>query len=118
MGGRLRRRRCTPPEVEYAFGAGRGPTPRWRHNHDREKVWAYGPKKDHALCATGSLKTPGCHGRRLDACGSNTYPAGAFPACVSPFGVYDQHGNAAEHMNLPPRPEELASRGGDGRRPR
>jgi hypothetical protein len=28
--------------------------------------------------------------------------------------VYDQHGNAAEHMNLPLAPEELASRGGTG----
>jgi formylglycine-generating enzyme required for sulfatase activity len=28
--------------------------------------------------------------------------------------VYDQHGNAAEHMNLPMKPEELGSRGGVG----
>jgi len=28
--------------------------------------------------------------------------------------VYDQHGNAAEHMNLPMKPEELGSRGGSG----
>jgi hypothetical protein len=28
--------------------------------------------------------------------------------------VYDQHGNAAEHMNLPTKPEELASAGGMG----
>jgi hypothetical protein len=27
---------------------------------------------------------------------------------VSPFGVYDQHGNAAEHMSLPLAPRELA----------
>jgi hypothetical protein len=28
--------------------------------------------------------------------------------------VFDQHGNAAEHMNLATKPEELASRGGSG----
>jgi hypothetical protein len=28
--------------------------------------------------------------------------------------VYDQHGNAAEHMNLPMEPSELTSRGGYG----
>ena len=77
-------------------------------------VWAYGPTKDHAQCATGSLKSPTCPDGGYGLCGSNTYPAGAFPECVSPFGVYDQHGNAAEHMNLPLRPEELASRGGLG----
>src|SRR4029079_19284503 len=38
----------------------------------------------------------------------------AFTACVSPFGVYDLHGNVAEHMNLPLGPAELASRGGTG----
>src|SRR5690606_384483 len=36
------------------------------------------------------------------------YPAGSFPECVSPTGVYDQHGNAAEHMSLPVYPKELA----------
>jgi hypothetical protein len=33
---------------------------------------------------------------------------------VSPFGVYDLHGNTAEHMNMPMSIEELASRGGAG----
>jgi len=77
-------------------------------------VWAYGSHKDHAVCATGTPKTAGCLGGGWGQCGSNTYPSGAFPACVSAFGVYDQHGNAAEHMNLPLAPEELASRGGAG----
>jgi formylglycine-generating enzyme len=84
------------------------------HNEDREIVWAYGRTKNHAKCATGSFKTPGCPGGGYDYCGSNTHPAGSFPACVSPFGAYDQHGNVAEHMNLPLRPDELASRGGYG----
>ena len=48
-------------------------------------------------------------------CGSNTFPIGRVSSCMSPFGVYDQHGNVAEHMNLPLKPEEqLASRGGTG----
>jgi sulfatase modifying factor 1 len=101
------------PEVEYEFGKPR-PYATWLHNKAREVRWAYGPAKDHALCGTASAKTPGCEGGRWSTCGTNTYPAGAFPACVSPFGVYDQHGNAAEHMNLPLAPEELASRGGTG----
>ncbi|MBC7140050.1 MAG: hypothetical protein H5U17_15275, partial [Defluviimonas sp.] len=31
--------------------------------------------------------------------------------CRSALGVYDQHGNAAEHMNLPLAPDQMASRG-------
>ena len=100
------------PDQEYAWGRSREEMRRL-HNDGREIVWAYGRTKDHRKCATGSTKTPGCRGG-YDHCGSNTYPAGAFPACVSPFGAYDLHGNAAEHMNLPLRPEELASRGGRG----
>lgn len=101
------------PEVEYAFGQ-RRIMMEYLHNLERKMVWAYGPTKDHALCGTGSKKSPKCLAGGFDRCGSNTYPAGAFPRCVSPFGVYDLHGNAAEHMNLPLRPEELASRGGLG----
>jgi formylglycine-generating enzyme required for sulfatase activity len=33
---------------------------------------------------------------------------------VSPLGVYDQHGNVAEHMNHPMKPEQLGGRGGFG----
>jgi formylglycine-generating enzyme required for sulfatase activity len=101
------------PEDEYAFGGSRSDS-RAKHNAEREIKWAYGAEKNHALCATGSAKTPGCNGGDWNGCGSNTYPAGSFPACVSPFGVYDQHGNAAEHMNLPLSPSELASAGGSG----
>jgi len=100
------------PEVEYVWGPERIETS-YKHNKTREIVWAYGPKKDHSKCATGSRKTPHCGGGYTD-CGSNTYPAGAFPQCVSKLGVYDQHGNAAEHMNLPLKPEELASTGNYG----
>ncbi len=101
------------PEVEYHFEAAR-PYATWLHNESREIVWAYGPKKNDALCAMNSMKSERCDSTGLTRCGSNTYPAGAFPACVSPFGVYDQHGNAAEHMSLPLKPEELGARGGIG----
>jgi formylglycine-generating enzyme required for sulfatase activity len=101
------------PEREYTFGE-RRLQQEYLHNKDRQIVWAYGPKKNHALCATGSSKSPKCYTPSWELCGSNTYPAGAFPECVSSFGVYDQHGNAAEHMNLPLVAEELGSRGGTG----
>ena len=98
---------------EYAWGNDRR-TMRRLHNASRPRVWAYGPEKKHALCATSSYKTPGCPGGGFSACGSNTFPSGAFPDCVSPFGVYDLHGNAAEHMSLPLTPAELTRSGGYG----
>lgn len=101
------------PEQDYAFGQ-RRLMQEYLHNKEREVVWAYGPKKNHALCATGSRKSPKCYAPSWELCGSNTYPAGAFPECVSALGVYDQHGNAAEHMNLPLVADELGSRGGTG----
>lgn len=102
-----------PADSEYEWARARGEAT-WYHNFTRRKVWAYGAEKDHALCATGSMITPGCPGGGWNKCGSNTYPAGAFPACQSRFGVFDQHGNAAEHMNLPIVPGDQASRGDGG----
>jgi formylglycine-generating enzyme required for sulfatase activity len=83
------------------------------HNasHAADKRWSYGPQYRAGVCATGSSKTPGCAGGGWNACGSNTYPAGAFPDCRSPLGVYDLNGNAAEHMNLPLDESQMASRG-------
>lgn len=63
------------------------------------------------VCATGSAKSPSCDGGNFNTCGSNTYPAGSFPQCHSPLGVYDIDGNAAEHMNLPLAEDQMASRG-------
>ena len=100
-------------DAEYEWARARGEAS-WHHNYTREKVWAYGPEKNNALCATGSLITPGCPGGGWNKCGSNTYPAGAFPACQSRFGVFDQHGNAAEHMNLPIVPGDQAGYGDGG----
>jgi len=98
---------------EYTFGKPRL-LQEYLHNKDREMVWAYGKEKNHKLCGTGASKSPKCYAPSWEECGSNTYPAGSFPECVSSFGVYDQHGNAAEHMNLPLVAEELGSRGGTG----
>jgi hypothetical protein len=106
--GTLRR-----PEDEYAFGRSRKDM-KAIHNNNRQRIWAYGPQKNHALCGTASRKSKDCPGGGYKQCGSNTYPAGAFPKCVSRLGVLDQHGNAAEHMNLPLAPEQLGSRGGSG----
>ena len=101
------------PEEEYLFGKPRRES-KEAHNRDREIVWAYGHNKDHSKCGTKSKKNEGCTSSGWKRCGSNTFPAGFFPECKSPFGVYDQHGNTAEHMNLPVKPEELTSHGGAG----
>lgn len=100
------------PSADYFFRPDRKGA-RWMHNKDREIIWAYGAEKDHTKCATGSRKSKKC-GQGFRKCGSNTYPAGAFPECRSKFGVYDLHGNAAEHMNLPLKEEQLGSKGGFG----
>lgn len=90
------------------------------NNKERTKVWAYGKNQNHKLCATGSSKSSGCDKANqtgvgvYQSCGSNTYPAGAFPMCKSALGVYDQHGNAAEHMNLPYSPSEMTIKNGTG----
>jgi sulfatase modifying factor 1 len=102
-----------PPEEEYAFGKPRKEM-KSRHNSSRERIWSYGSERKLELCATNSNKSPTCKPSGFRKCGSNTYPAGAFPQCKSSFGVYDLHGNAAEHMNFPMKLEQLASRGGSG----
>jgi len=101
------------PEDEYFFGKERKDA-KYLHNRDREIRWAYGIKKNHSLCGTSSQKSEGCTSSGWKRCGSNTFPAGSFPECRSPFGVYDLHGNVAEHMNLPLRPEESTIHGGTG----
>jgi hypothetical protein len=83
------------------------------HNqHDAaSKRWSYGPEYQRGICATSSTKTDGCNGGSWTGCGSNTFPAGDFPACHSPLDVYDLNGNAAEHMNLPLNESQMSSRG-------
>jgi len=83
------------------------------HNRKYEptKSWSYGPDYERGVCAAASHKTANCAGGGWSKCGSNTYPTGSFPGCRSPLGVYDLNGNAAEHMNLPLKPDQMASRG-------
>jgi Sulfatase-modifying factor enzyme 1 len=76
-----------------------------------DKRWSYGPEYRTGVCGTSSTKTPGCNGGDFKGCGSNTFPAGDFPDCHSPLGVYDINGNAAESMNLPLNPSQMSSRG-------
>ena len=90
------------------------------HNRKRKVVWAYGDKYNMKLCGSNIAKSPGCDKANISGkgvsknCGSNHFPAGFFPQCKSKFNVYDQHGNAAEHMNLPTKPSEMTSNGGYG----
>lgn len=107
-----------PPDYRFDLAEGvpaNAAVARMRAAHNRayegDKSWSYGPEYQHGICAAGSHKTPGCPGGGWTQCGSNTYPAGDFPDCHSPLGVYDINGNAAEHMNLPLSPGEMASRG-------
>ena len=107
-----------PPDYPFDLARGLAPSAavarmRAARNRieDARKVWAYGPDYRSGICATGSSKSAGCTGGGWQGCGSNTYPAGSFPECRSPLGVYDLHGNAAEHMNLPLEPSQMASRG-------
>jgi len=100
-------------DSEYAWGE-RRIMMQYLHNQHRELVWSYGKEKNHALCATGSKKGPKCITPSWNGCGTNDYPAGSFPECVSPLGAFDLNGNAAEHMNFPRKPEELGSHGGSG----
>jgi len=110
--------RLGPPDYPFALAEGVSPEEgirRMRDAHNRaaagDKRWSYGLDYQRGVCATGSVKTPGCNGGNWKQCGSNTYPAGSFPACHSPLDVYDINGNAAEHMNLPLNPSQMSSRG-------
>jgi formylglycine-generating enzyme required for sulfatase activity len=107
-------------EPDYPFELAKGVNPaegfrrmRRAHNakHDANKVWAYGPEFKKGICGQNSTKAAKCDGGNYKECGSNTYPTGFFPDCRSKLGVYDQHGNAAEHMNLPLNEAQMTSKG-------
>ncbi len=108
-----------PPDYRFDLAEGvsqKDAVARMRSAHNRarkgDRRWAYGEGGyQKGVCAAASRKSPDCNGGGWNRCGSNTYPAGQFPDCRSPLGVYDQHGNAAEHMNLPLKPEQMASEG-------
>lgn len=107
-----------PPDYRWDLARGLAPNAaveRMRAAHNRAdeatKTWSYGPEYSKGVCATSSQKSPGCNGGSWTGCGSNTFPAGDFPECHSPLGVYDLNGNAAEHMNLPLNEREMSSLG-------
>jgi formylglycine-generating enzyme len=102
-----------PESEEYAFGLTREESTE-SHNRRRLRTWlgSLTPLLD--VCGTMATKNVNCWDVTWEQCGSNTYPAGSFPDCVSSFGVYDMLGNVAEHMNLPLSAEQLASRSGLG----
>lgn len=85
----------------------------WRDVHNKKAVrnYAYGPNKKKNICGQNSSKDAKCNGGDWNNCGSNTYPAGYFSECKSKLAVYDQHGNAAEHMNLPLSKDQMSSLG-------
>jgi formylglycine-generating enzyme required for sulfatase activity len=107
-----------PPDYRFDLARGAsmsGAVSRMRAAHNAKygptKRWSYGPAYQRGICAAASTKSPSCNGGGFRRCGSNTYPAGSFPNCASPLGVYDLNGNAAEHMNLPLAPDQMTSAG-------
>jgi hypothetical protein len=106
------------PDYDFDKFVGQAPEAQIRarratHNAiaNKNPVWSYGKERKKGNCAMNSFKADACNGGNWEHCGSNTYPVGSFPECKSALEVFDQHGNAAEHMNLPTKPEEMASRG-------
>lgn len=107
---------------DYRFDLAKGASPnvavaRMASAHNAKykatATWSYGPAYQQGVCASASQKSPGCEGGGWNKCGSNTYPTGDFPQCRSSLGVYDLNGNAAEHMNLPLDPGQMASQGSE-----
>ena len=115
------KRLCDAHEWESACSGTPQPED-WAHlgNASRRKIWAYGDARDPSLCAFGKDKTKGCEAaieanrNVAAACGSNTWPSGHQWRCAGPDGVFDLHGNAAEHMNLARGPKESGASGGSG----
>lgn len=108
----------TPPDYDFAAIKGMGENDavrKLRALHNRKysptKRWAFGKEDKKGICAMASVKSDGCNGGDWKRCGTNTYPTGMFPQCKSELEVYDQHGNAAEHMNLPLAEDQMASKG-------
>ncbi len=100
-------------EPDYRFDLGSVQAMRSAHNqkHGANKSWSYGPAYQKGVCGASGTKSPKCSGGSWPNCGSNTFPAGYFSGCKSALDVYDLHGNAAEHMNLPLNPSQMSSRG-------
>ncbi len=107
-----------PPDYPFDMIRGMGASAavntmrNWHNNHYSSTSGTYSIGAwQSGVCATGSFKNASCNGGSFTGCGSNTYPAGSFPQCQSPLGVFDIDGNAAEHMNLPLAEDQMASAG-------
>jgi sulfatase modifying factor 1 len=80
-----------------------------------DRLYAYGDDLDLDICDTHKPRGPESKctvttaEKAWQTCGTNTEPAGAFPACKSRFGVYDQHGNVAEIMTRVDREKGMVS---------
>ena len=108
-------------DADYRFDLARGKglgdgarAMRRAHNaaYAGKETWSYGGDAyQKGVCAAASSKDKACNGGSFRDCGSNTYPTGSFPGCRSTLGVYDLHGNAAEHMNLPLSADQMTSSG-------
>ena len=128
------------PETEYNFRVDRK-TSQIEHNQKRDIVWSYGKIRDAMTCGTFTQKAPTCYPEQVyegkyaalkrtdpnarepnvyEACGASTWPAGGLAKCSGNlsdrpgFEVFDMHGNAAEHMNLPLSPTQFTRNGGVG----
>ncbi len=92
MNGKGRARESLEPP-DYRFDLAKGVTPeegirRMRIAHNLAYSASTNPgamdlNTKKGVCATSSIKTPGCNGGSWTGCGSNTFPAGDFPACHS-----------------------------------
>jgi Sulfatase-modifying factor enzyme 1 len=109
-----------PADYRFDLAAGAAPEAAVRamraaHNaaNSAARSWSYGSEYRAGVCAAASHKSPACEGGSWTQCGSNTYPVGAFPECRSGLEVFDLNGNAAEHMNLPLSPDQMASTGSE-----
>ena len=107
-----------PPDYRFDLAVHQEPeaairSMRQAHNrvYSTTKLWGYGTAYAPGICATSGSKSPGCDGGGWSVCGSNTFPSVLFPQCRSALGVYDLHGNAAEHMNLPLNESQMSSLG-------
>ena len=116
------KRLCDADEWESSC-SGRPVPPQYERradNRSRDTTWAYGPERRSGVCAMGSKKSPECDKAMVsgkgarEACGTNAWPSGYFPECSTPDGVYDLHGNVAEHMSLPQSKEQSTKTGGAG----
>ena len=104
--------RLLPPDYIFEKNLGPSDIQRLRGIHNKKVTQSYsygGSVYKKGICGASSFKSKNCNGGDWSQCGSNTYPVGSFPECRSSLMVYDIHGNAAEHMNLPLSPEQMAS---------